>query len=119
MYSISIVLWELVTRCIKREYFRPYQEYPNLHFDFQIIIQTAKKGLRPTIPPTTPAGFVDLIKQAWDHDANKRPDCKQMLVALDALEQDYLQNTEKWDQLRDPPKAPAAEQPTAPAAENK
>lgn len=35
-------------------YERPFAEFKNLQFDFQIIIQTAKKGLRPTIPESCP-----------------------------------------------------------------
>ena len=52
--SMGMVFWELVVRCIMGRYERPFAEFKNLHFDFQIIIQTAKKGLRPTIPETCP-----------------------------------------------------------------
>jgi serine/threonine protein kinase len=104
VFSIAIVLWELGARCMKREYLRPYQEYPNLHFDFQIIIQTAKKDLRPTIPPNTPDSFVNLMKVCWSKDAKERPDCKEVLAKLDAMEKEYLEKKADWDSRIDPPK---------------
>jgi len=105
VFSIAIILWEIVTRCIKREYMRPYQEFPHLHFDFQIIIQTAKKGLRPTIPVGAPEGFVNLIKNAWDHEADKRHDCPAILSQLEVLEQDFHNNQDTWNKLIEPPKS--------------
>jgi len=104
VFSIAIILWELVTRCMKREYMRPYQEYPNLHFDFQIIIQTAKKGVRPTIPTACPESFAALIRSAWDHDPDKRPTCKEIISQLEVIEADFKNDVETWNQLLDPPK---------------
>ena len=80
VFSIGIVLWELVVRCIKREYQRPYQEFPNLCFDFQIIIQTAKKGLRPTIPESTPQELSDLMKACWAPESAGRPSCTEIIA---------------------------------------
>jgi serine/threonine protein kinase len=71
VYSYGIILWELVTRCITGQYHRPYSEYPNLKFDFQIIIQTAQSGLRPKIPTTCPSVFAELMtKCTWDRLMN-------------------------------------------------
>jgi len=106
VFAIGIVLWELAARCIKRDYQRPYGEYPNLHFDFQIIIQTAKKGVRPTIPPSCPENFAELIRTCWQHESDKRPDCKEILDKLENMEQDYLTNIGVWNNVIDPPKAP-------------
>jgi len=104
VFSIAVILWELAVRCIKREYQRPYQEYPNLHFDFQIIIQTAKKGLRPTIPPC-PEPFASLIRQCWDHDPEKRPSCGEILVRLEEVEKDFADHSDSWNAAREAPKA--------------
>jgi len=97
VFSIAIILWELVTRCIKQEYMRPYQEYPNLHFDFQIIIQTAKKGVRPTIPPNCPESFEKLIKDCWAHESDKRPSCTEILTKLEEIEKDFTEHQEAWN----------------------
>lgn len=61
MYSLGIILWELVTRLINGRYERPYAEYPYIHFDFQIVIQAAKKGTRPSIPRSCPREYSALI----------------------------------------------------------
>jgi len=105
IFSIGIVLWEVIVRCIKKEYERPYQEFPNLAFDFQIIIQTAKKGLRPTIPPTTPPKFANLIKACWSPEVASRPSCTEIITALDELEEEYKNNTTEWKGFILPPKA--------------
>jgi len=96
VFSIGIVLWEMVQRCITGVYSRPYQEYPNLHFDFQIIIQTAKKGLRPTIPDSTPDAFVDLIKACWAHESASRPSCKEVVVKLEELDKNLAAHADDW-----------------------
>jgi serine/threonine protein kinase len=50
IYAIGVVLWELVNRCVKGVYQRPYSEYPFIVYEYQIVLQAAKAGLRPTIP---------------------------------------------------------------------
>ncbi len=59
-------MWELVIRCITGSYKKPYSEHKNLKFDFQIIIQTAKNGLRPVIHSSCPPPFADLMRKCWD-----------------------------------------------------
>lgn len=97
VFSVAIILWELVTRCIKGKYERPYQEHPHLRFDFQIIIQVAKKELRPTLPETTPEPFSELIKLCWSHNEKNRPSCKEIIAKLDEFETDFGNNKEKWN----------------------
>eukprot|EP01119_Soliformovum_irregulare_P008211 TRINITY_DN2129_c0_g1_i1.p1 TRINITY_DN2129_c0_g1~~TRINITY_DN2129_c0_g1_i1.p1 ORF type:complete len:803 (+),score=234.55 TRINITY_DN2129_c0_g1_i1:116-2410(+) len=97
VYSIVVCLWEMVYRCIYGEYQRPYQEYPHLQFDFQIIIQTAKKKVRPTIPPTCPEELAQLMRDGWNPEGSVRPTCKEVIAKLDAFEKDYEANKETWD----------------------
>ena len=87
---------------MKNVYERPYQEFPNLRFDFQIIIQTAKNKVRPTIKDTCPESFATLIRQCWSHEDEERPTCKQILTSLEAIEKEYLANKETWEAARDP-----------------
>jgi len=110
VFSIALVFWELVNRCIRREYMRPYEEYKNLHFDFQIIIQTAKKGLRPTFPPNTPPCWEELIKDCWAHEQDKRPGCKEIIAKLELMQKDYLANPLVWDSAIEPPKPKVAKE---------
>jgi len=103
VYSAGVILWELINTCIKRKYERPYQEFPQLRFDFQIIIQVAKKGTRPTIPATCPESWKKLIQSAWHEHADQRPSCKDMLKILEEIQKDYEANKEEWESLRDSP----------------
>eukprot|EP00727_Mastigamoeba_balamuthi_P005715 m51a1_g1763 putative ankyrin repeat-containing protein (789) ;mRNA; r:291588-295876 len=63
VFSVGIIMWEMVYRVIMQKYQRPYSEFPELKMDFQIIIQTATKNVRPTIPASTPAPLATLIRQ--------------------------------------------------------
>lgn len=103
VYSIGMVLWELLVRCIYGRYERPFAEFKNLHFDFQIIIQTAKKGLRPTIPPTAPESFAQLIRDCLEHSTEKRPSCSEILKRLLDIQADWHANTEKWETFKSKP----------------
>jgi len=100
VYSIGMVMWELMVRCITGRYERPFAEFKNLQFDFQIIIQTAKKGLRPTIPATCPEGFTNLIKECFEHSPEKRPSCAEILQRLTVLQNDWQTNAEAWDKTK-------------------
>ena len=82
VYSFAIILWELVTRCITGSYVKPYSEYKNLKWEFQIMIQTAKNGLRPSIHSSCPSPFADLIQRCWQQDPDKRPSFTEILATL-------------------------------------
>jgi hypothetical protein len=85
-------MWELLNRCITGVYQKPYSEHKNLKFDFQVIVQTAKHGVRPTIPSSCPPPFVELMKKCWDADPDKRPDfttiIKELIVIKDLFEKE-------------------------------
>ncbi|EGG23797.1 ankyrin repeat-containing protein [Cavenderia fasciculata] len=102
VYSIGMILWELVTRCINCRYERPFSEFKNLQHDFQIIIQTAKRGLRPTIPPACPANFAALINNCWDAKFENRPTCTDIVSALQTLETEYKSNKDLWEKAIKP-----------------
>jgi serine/threonine protein kinase len=95
VYSYGIILWELVTRCITGQYHRPYSEYPNLKFDFQIIIQTAHSGLRPKIPSSCPPFFAELMTKCWDADPSKRPTFAQVIEQLEHIKKQFIENKRK------------------------
>ena len=87
-------------------YERPYGEYKHLVFDFQIIIQTAKKGLRPTTPQSCPSGWADLIRNCWEASADRRPECAEVLGILENLRKEYEAAPASWDSLRMMPAVP-------------
>lgn len=98
---MGIVLWELITRCMRGRYERPFAEFKHIQYDFQIIIQSAKENLRPTIPPNCPEVLINLIKMCWDPNPDLRPSSAQVLEVLTELETVYQENKKKWDKLRE------------------
>ena len=84
-FSFGIILWELTHRCIAGTYLKPYYEHKNLKYDFQIIIQTAKHNLRPSIHSTCPPPFADIMHKCWDPIPDNRISFDQILSQLQAI----------------------------------
>jgi len=99
LYSLSVIFWEIVNRVIKKKYDQPYSEYKHLTFDFQIIIQAAKEDLRPTISPTCPPPFRDLITKLWNKAQKARPNLDTVIKCLDIAQDNYAANKSQWDQI--------------------
>eukprot|EP01103_Thecamoeba_quadrilineata_P011127 TRINITY_DN2591_c0_g1_i1.p1 TRINITY_DN2591_c0_g1~~TRINITY_DN2591_c0_g1_i1.p1 ORF type:complete len:882 (+),score=166.67 TRINITY_DN2591_c0_g1_i1:189-2834(+) len=100
VYSLGIVLWELIVRTVTGSYERPYQDYPQFMYDFQIIIQTAKKGLRPSIPHLCPAPLLALLQRCWDHCPENRPASSQVLETLLTIQALHDREPSAWPVLR-------------------
>jgi ankyrin repeat protein len=96
VYSMGIVLWEVVYRAIRGGYQQPFSEFPNLHHDFQIMLQAAS-GVRPTIPPETPQVMRTLIEDCVAAEVAKRPTAGQVAERLAKIKKDYRTSTEEWD----------------------
>jgi hypothetical protein len=86
-------------RCITGTYNVPYAEYPQIQYDFQIIIQTAKNGLRPTIPTNCPPLVASLLRSCWQPRAENRPSTQEMIDALTVLTAEYEAHQNEWDEL--------------------
>eukprot|EP01112_Ceratiomyxa_fruticulosa_P004101 TRINITY_DN1445_c0_g1_i1.p1 TRINITY_DN1445_c0_g1~~TRINITY_DN1445_c0_g1_i1.p1 ORF type:complete len:727 (+),score=136.48 TRINITY_DN1445_c0_g1_i1:310-2490(+) len=113
VYSIGIVLWELVTRIITGEYARPFSEYNHIKVDFQIMLNS-KEGLRPTLPANTPEVLVTLYKKCVAQEPEERPDCTDIMEALRAAEEMYTGDKQGYDLLRKNA-VPAASAPVTPS----
>lgn len=96
VYSMGIVLWEVVYRAIRGGYQQPFSEFPNLHHDFQIMLQAAS-GVRPTIPPETPKVLRELIEECVAAEVPKRPTAGQVAERLAKMRKDHRANPEEWD----------------------
>ena len=75
----------------------PYSEFPELVFDFQIIIQVAKNEKRPSIPPECPELYRKLIVSCWAQVRDARPDIPTVLRELEAILNTYKDNKKAWD----------------------
>jgi len=74
MYAFAVVLWEMAARITKGKYCRPFSEFKEIKYDFQVVVAAAKKELRPTIPKETPTQLKNIISGCWSHDPTRRPD---------------------------------------------
>lgn len=99
IFSFGIVLWELVNRCMKRCYQRPYSEYKGIHYDYQIIVQVANNNLRPTMPPNSPPSFVSLFQSLVQPDPEPRPNGTQTLTKIIDIQHEFESSMKQWNEL--------------------
>eukprot|EP00013_Stygamoeba_regulata_P021892 CAMPEP_0177657726 /NCGR_PEP_ID=MMETSP0447-20121125/16370_1 /TAXON_ID=0 /ORGANISM="Stygamoeba regulata, Strain BSH-02190019" /LENGTH=470 /DNA_ID=CAMNT_0019162163 /DNA_START=243 /DNA_END=1655 /DNA_ORIENTATION=+ len=123
IYSMGIILWELMNRCILGQYSRPYSDHKNLVFDFQIIVKTAKQKLRPTCPESCPPPWLSMLRRCWAHDPEERPVASEIAMWLDEMLENYNANGTQWEDTRqyksdaappDPPRADVKEAASPP-----
>eukprot|EP01119_Soliformovum_irregulare_P019265 TRINITY_DN6056_c0_g1_i4.p1 TRINITY_DN6056_c0_g1~~TRINITY_DN6056_c0_g1_i4.p1 ORF type:complete len:567 (+),score=148.63 TRINITY_DN6056_c0_g1_i4:38-1738(+) len=108
VYSLGLVFWEISHRCVLGKYLQPFKEYKNLVMDYQVIVQVAKKGLRPTIRPEIPLKIRVLIENMWSQVPEERPAPYLVLHMLDAIAQDikdhpHLYQSDILNQVIAPP----------------
>eukprot|EP01125_Pyxidicula_operculata_P015897 TRINITY_DN5420_c0_g1_i2.p1 TRINITY_DN5420_c0_g1~~TRINITY_DN5420_c0_g1_i2.p1 ORF type:complete len:1067 (+),score=333.33 TRINITY_DN5420_c0_g1_i2:170-3370(+) len=93
VFSIGIVMWEMLMCVLKGKHMRPYSEYTDIRYDYQIIYQVAQHQKRPTIPTECPDRVSDIIKKCWSHEPDDRPSCAELLVELQSI-------TKAWDKKK-------------------
>jgi serine/threonine protein kinase len=96
VYSLAIMMWEVVNRTITGQYLRPYHD---IKMEFVILTQAHTRNRRPPLPDTLPNSFRDLITLCWDADHLKRPDANQLLLELQKLRAEYYKNRDTWDKV--------------------
>eukprot|EP01087_Luapelamoeba_hula_P015649 TRINITY_DN4699_c0_g2_i1.p1 TRINITY_DN4699_c0_g2~~TRINITY_DN4699_c0_g2_i1.p1 ORF type:complete len:411 (+),score=75.33 TRINITY_DN4699_c0_g2_i1:378-1610(+) len=103
VYSVGVILWELVVRCTEGKYYRPYHEHPNLTLGYTIILKTAKNGLRPSFTQGVPAEWRELIQRCWDPRPESRPETAEIMQEITRLQNLYSQTKKaEWDALVPP-----------------
>ena len=75
VFSFGILLWEMVAR--KLPYFGMQP--------MQVGMAVVQQGLRPTIPPKTPAPLAKLMRACWDSEPMRRPSFAQLVEMLEAM----------------------------------
>jgi serine/threonine protein kinase len=100
IYSMAIIFWEIMYRTLTGTYQQPYAEFRNLIYDFQIIIQSAKENLRPTIPQNCPDSLRKLIIACWHKNQVDRINLNEILSKIELIEKEYNSNPQDWEVLR-------------------
>lgn len=98
VYALGMVFWEMAVRLAKGVYERPYEEFPNLMLDFQILMR-ASQGVRPTLPAALPAPVRALIQRMWSADATVRPLSADLMVELNGLRRMWEADRASWDAI--------------------
>ena len=84
-------MWEVLNTVFNKKegksYEEPYSEYPNLMFDYQIIIQVSKQNLRPTIHPGVPENIKEMIVSCWDQKPENRLTFDQIIEKLSNIKE--------------------------------
>ncbi len=84
---------------MKGSYQRPFAEFKDLLYDFQVVLNAANKGTRPSIPDNAPLGMGLLITDLWQENPSVRPTATKVLKELQGLKHEYESNISKWDKL--------------------
>jgi len=103
IYGLAIVMWEMTYRCVMGRYQRPFAEYKEIMYDYQILVQASTRCLRPTVPRNCPPALQTIISRSWDLKADRRPDIPEILSQLQRLQKDYDLNPGKWDKCKEIP----------------
>jgi serine/threonine protein kinase len=80
VFSFAIVLWELLTGKI------PYENLTPL----QAAVGVVQKGLRPTIPSSTPPKLVELLERCWATNSSERPEFSSITTYLQEIVKEVL-----------------------------
>ncbi|POG67749.1 kinase-like domain-containing protein [Rhizophagus irregularis DAOM 181602=DAOM 197198] len=80
IYSLGMIMWEFMTSR------RPFW---NRSHDAELIIEICN-GLRPPIVTNAPKGYIELMKECWHSDPNKRP------VATDIYDRINKMHKREW-----------------------
>jgi len=87
VFSFGMVLVELITRK------KPSKRLPGNAFRFDV------EQLRSLAPSTTPAGFVEIIDECATWDPEKRPNLKDVLPKLKALEKNMPEDEKSSEKI--------------------
>jgi len=96
VYSLAILIWEIIQRTVTGSYLRPFHE---IKIEFGILTQAHQRGKRPIIPENTPNSLKQIIITSWDEDYRKRPDATSLLQIIKRIHEEYKTNRNEWDKL--------------------
>lgn len=111
IYSLGIVLWEILHRVVTGRYLRPFEEY-----DFSkgplaaaTVLFMSAEGKRPTIPGKVPLCLAEIVLQCYSGDISVRPEATEVYSLLKICKRKYNSNKVTWDLLLSAPPAQKAQ----------
>jgi len=102
VFSLGIVIWEILYRVIYQEHQRPYAEfekYSGPNSDLLLIVSVSNDGLRPTIPEKSPELITKLVQKCIVANPAERPECDQILGDIDEAFKNCEENTAQWEAM--------------------
>ena len=79
VFSLGISMFEVLT-CN-----RPYSDNGDKITNAHVFMQALNEGMRPGPIPDEPFEFVELIKECWQQDPDKRPTMKQVYEKINYI----------------------------------
>jgi len=96
IYSMGIIIWEIVTCLLTGKHQKPYSEFTDIKHDYQIIFQVASMKKRPSISPLCPKPLEELIENCWAQDSNSRPTAAGLLESVREVRRVYKKRKSRW-----------------------
>jgi serine/threonine protein kinase len=111
IFSLAVVLWEIVTCSLMRKWVAPYSAglelesgVPDANTTLNVLSNTAlfiiavrAQNKRPLIAAHCPPPLARIIRQCWHPVPAKRPTCTELLSQLETLYESYQANPSQFD----------------------
>ena len=98
VYSMAVIFWEIIHRLLSGAYAKPFYEF-EYAFSLQMVLQSSKRNVRPSLPATCPNPIADLIRKCWNKDPSMRPDLPSIKKSICIIEREFLLNIIQWNAL--------------------